>query len=91
MQIFLGGASQNIATSKSYNSGNNRAFYAAILKKALGLDELATAITSQLASLKQDVASNGDWISGCVGAIVATSLWILSRCEAVLAFVTALL
>jgi hypothetical protein len=87
LQILLGGASPNIATS---TSSNRRAFYT-ILRKAIGMDELAQTIKSELSSLKQDVSSNGEWISGCVGCIIAATLWILSRCEAVVAFATALL
>jgi hypothetical protein len=61
------------------------------LKRALGLDEFAKTISSELADLKQEVGRNGEWIYGLVGCIIATTLWILSRCEAVIALATAIL
>jgi len=88
IQILFGGASQSIATSNTGGS-SNRVVYTNILRTALGLDEFAKSITSELAELKQDIGRNGEWIYGLVGATVATTLWILSRCEAVIAFVTA--
>jgi hypothetical protein len=90
IKILFGGASQPIATSNTGGS-NNRVVLTTFLRTAIGLDEFAKTITSELAELKQDVGRNGDWIYGCVGALVATTLWILSRCEAVIAFVTAFL